>query len=245
MIEKSTDFSVLSGVSSPLLPLIYAEGAFIQNDLDGMFVQTNSSGEMLSVFSLKNTCVTLHLKAEDNLDELQSFFSFCGVTEILSDRPVNVFCQSYQELNLLEFNSVVEEKSDCLILNQKSKVSDYNNIHNLVFRNSNNFDNWFPDFSKKINSLNAFATYFVVDGNVVSAAVSPGVYENSGVIAGVFTSENYRNKGYASKCVNALLKAFQAHNISRIYLWCEDKNLKFYKNLNFIDTGKIFIGECN
>ena len=122
MIEKLTDFGILSGVSSPLLPLIHTEGLFTQNDLDGVFVQTNSSGEMLSVFSLKNTCVTLHLNEEYDLDELRSFFAFGSVTEILSDRPVTEFCESHKAIRLLEFNGVVEEETDYISLKQESKL---------------------------------------------------------------------------------------------------------------------------
>ena len=75
----------------------------------------------------------------------------------------------------------------------------------------------------------------------VSCAVAPFVYENSGVIAGVFTDENHRNKGCATRCVKSLLSELQKKNIKEVYLWCEDKNIKLYENIGFSLYGKIYI----
>lgn len=75
----------------------------------------------------------------------------------------------------------------------------------------------------------------------VSCAVAPFVFENSGVVAGVFTSEDNRNKGFATRCVKALLSELQKKNIKEVYLWCEDKNIKLYENIGFSLYGKIYI----
>ena len=245
MIEKITDFGSLSGVSSPLLPLVFADGCFSQNDLDGAFLQRTENGEIQAVFSLKNTCVALVLLNCNATEELEKFFCFCGVSEILSDTSVMQFSKTQKELNLLEFCKAYGEDNDCLSLNRQSTIGEYQGVYKLVFEEGNNFEKWFPEFSKKVNSFNSFATYLKVNDNIISAAISPAVYKNTAVIAGVFTLKEYRNQGYAGKCVKALLKELRENNICHIYLWCEDNNLKFYENLGFKNIGKIYCGECN
>ncbi len=244
MIEKITDFGSLSGVLSPLLPLIFTDGRFSQQDIDGAFLQKTEDGEIQAVFSLKNTCVTLVLVSDKGTEELENFFSFCGVTEILSDKPVTKFCKNQKDLSLLEFCGAFEEECNGAGLTAKSTINEYNKVYNVVFEEGNNFENWFPEFSKKINSDNAFAIYSEIDDRVVSVAISPAIYENIAVIAGVYTLKEYRKKGYASECVKGLLCKLKNRNITKVYLWCEDNNIDFYRKLSFINRGKIFIGEC-
>ncbi len=244
MIEKIVDIGSLSGVSSPLLPLIFTDGSFSQNDLDGAFLQKSEDNEIQAVFSLKNTCVTLILIDDSAIEELEKFCSFCGVTEILSDKPLTKLSVTQKELDLFEFNGEFECENNCLSINSKSAMCEYQNVYNIVFEEGNNFENWFPEFSKKINSFNAFATYLKVDEKVVSTAISPAVYNESAIVAGVYTLKEYRNKGFASCCIKCLLNEFNENNISKIYLWCEDKNIAFYSNLNFENIGKIYFGEC-
>ena len=51
-LEKITDIGILSGVSSPLLPLIYADFEFNNTETDGLYVQRNGGNKVTSVFSL-------------------------------------------------------------------------------------------------------------------------------------------------------------------------------------------------
>ena len=245
MIEKITDFKSLSGVLSPLLPLIFADGSFSHNDLDGAFLQKDENDALQAIFSLKNTCVTLILISDKEIEELRNFFSFCSVTEILSDKPLTQLCKIQKDLYLFESCEMFEEENKCFTINSKSTVSEYQDIYNLVFEDGTNFENWFPEFSKKINSFNSFATYFKVNKKVVSVAISPAVYKNNAVIAGVHTLEEHRNNGYARECVKALLNQLKINNISKVYLWCEKVNVDFYNKLNFKNIGKIYLGECN
>ncbi len=244
MIEKVTDFGSLSGVLSPLLPLIFADGIFSRSDIDGAFIQKNENDVIQAFFSLKNTCVTLSVIDENADEELESFFSFCGVTGILSDKPVVKLCGNEKELHLMAYCGEPEKESNCFTITSESALSEYQNVYNVVFENGDNFENWFPEFSKKINTSNAFATYIKDENNIISVAISPGVYENCGVIAGVYTLDEYRKKGYAGKCVKALLNVLNKNDISNAYLWCEEKNISFYEKFNFKKIGKIYFGEC-
>ena len=87
MIEKVTDFGSLSGVLSPLLPLVYADGSFSQNDLDGAFFQKSEYDELQAVLSLKNTCVTLIVISEDGIEELENWnpLEICSLLHTTKD----------------------------------------------------------------------------------------------------------------------------------------------------------------
>ena len=156
MIEKIVDIGSLSGVSSPLLPLIITDGSFSPNDLDGAFLQKSEDNEIQAVFSLKNTCVTLVLLNCNATEELEKFFRFCGVSEILSDTSIMELSKTQKELNLLEFCKAYGENNDCLSLNRQSTIGEYQGVYKLVFEEGDNFEKWFPEFSKKVNSFNSF-----------------------------------------------------------------------------------------
>ena len=244
MIEKIIDFESLSGVSSPLLPLIFADGFYRQNELDGAFLQKNEKGEILTAFSLKNSCVNLTSMSDEGSEELESFFDFLGISEILSDEPLPKLCRTQKELNLLEFCGDSYEENKCQILTPKSTIGEYQDVYKVISENGNNFENWFPEFSKKINSFNAFATYIKADEMIISVAISPAIYNKTAIIAGVYTLIDYRKNGYASECVKALLNELKRNDLSKIYLWCEEKNISFYNKLNFKNIGKIYCGGC-
>ncbi len=244
MIEKITDPECLSGVSSPLLPLLYTDCVFSQNEIDGAFLQKNEKGVVQSIFSLKNACVNLHLIKTEGLEELEKFFAFCGVSEVLSDKPCVFSSQEKKELFLFKLDGEMFSANGCTSINQKSSLNEYKALYDLVFEGGNNFENWFPEFSKKINSGNAYASYLEADNKIVSGAISPAVFENTAVIAGVFTSNKYRKKGYGSECVKSVVKQLLNNNVSDIYLWCEEQNLSFYKKLAFKFSDKIYFGVC-
>ena len=58
MIEKLTHIGKLSGVSSPLLPLLYAGLKYPSTDVDGVYIQTDNA-EIQSFVSLKNSCAVV------------------------------------------------------------------------------------------------------------------------------------------------------------------------------------------
>ena len=75
----------------------------------------------------------------------------------------------------------------------------------------------------------------------VSCAVAPFVFGDVGIVAGVFTNEKYRNKGFASRCVKSLLSELKSKGVEEAYLWCEDKNIKLYERIGFSVCGQIYV----
>jgi predicted GNAT family acetyltransferase len=102
------------------------------------------------------------------------------------------------------------------------------------------FDSWFADFSRRVNDGFALG---VCSSDYVSCAIVPCVYENCGIIAGVYTTPQYRGQGLAQECVNGLLGALKAKGIRAAYLWCNEDKVKFYEKSGFRMIGNLYIRE--
>ncbi len=238
MIKKVTDKINLSGVSSPLLPLIYCDFIFNCTDLDGVYCQYNDESELTSFFSLKNGCITFSEVNNADISELFMFFDFVGVSEVLSDYKLDDLCKA---LPLLKTSARCEYASDVGILCETSTAGEYRGIYNLLNESEDNFPGWYSAFSKKINSSVACGAYKVFDDSVVSTATATAIYEKTAVISGVFTNPLYRGKGYATQCVKALINQLYKQNVSKIYLWCEEDKIPFYKKTGFDICGEIYL----
>lgn len=242
MIKKVTDTDILSGVSSPLLPLIYADFEFGFTESDGVYAQISDENEIISIFSLKNGCATL-TGINENVDseELNEFFSFLSVKSCLSDKCV--WGKDEKAFSLLKCNISGETNHDLLKLDEYSRLSDYECIYCLLNENGKNFPEWFAVTSKKINGKKSVCVYKYENNVQVSVAIATAIYNKTAVISGVFTDSLYRKKGYASQCVSALLSELGALKVESVYLWCEENNLPFYEKIGFINVGSVFVRE--
>lgn len=238
MIKKVTDNINLSGVSSPLLPLIYCDFIFKSGDTEGVYFQYNENDEINSVFSLKNGCITLARVKDADLSELSMFFDFLGVGEIISDYPLD---DSFEKIPLLETNARYENTSDVSFLLETSKLSEYLGVYNLLNDSEGEFPRWYSNFSKKINYDVACGVYKVYDDSIVSTVTATAIYNKTAVISGVFTNPLYRGKGYASQCVKAVINQLCKKNVEKVYLWCEEDKIPFYKKLGFKFSGQIYL----
>lgn len=238
MIKKVTDTDSLSGVSSPLLPLIYCDFIFNSGDTEGVYFQYNENDEITSVFSLKNGCITLARVKDADLSELSMFFDFLGVSEIISDYPLD---DSFEKIPLLETTARYENASDVSFLLETSKLSEYLGVYNLLNDSEGEFSGWYSNFSKKINSGVACGVYKVYDDSIVSTVTATAIYDKTAIISGVFTNPLYRGKGYASQCVKAVINQLCKKNVEKVYLWCEEDKKTFYKKLGFKFSGQIYL----
>ncbi len=238
MIKKVTDNINLSGVSSPLLPLIYCDFNFNSGDTEGVYFQYDENNEITSVFSLRNGCVTFAKIKETDFSEVSMFFEFLGVTDVLSDFPLD---DAFESLPLLQLTHRSENVSDVEFLSETSRFGEYIEVFNLLNDTEGDFSRWYGNFSKKINSGVACGVYKVVDKSVVSTATATAIYDNRAVISGVFTNSLYRGKGYATECVKALINQLHKRNIDEIYLWCEEDRIPFYEKMGFYMSGQIYL----
>lgn len=238
MIKKMYQITDIDGGFPPFLSVINTDNLFARGASDGVYIQ-EIDGERTLLFSLRGVTATIcRINAKADTQELTSFLDLQGIKNVLSEFFFEEI--SLEERAVLKITPEYELTNDTISITTSSKLSEYKNIFNLLSRNGS-FEAWYPLFSTKINKGFSCGVYMIENSVSVSCAVAPFVYENSGVIAGVFTDENHRNKGYATRCVRSLLSELQRKNIKEIYLWCEDKNIKFYENIGFSLYGKIYV----
>ncbi len=238
MIKKTYQFTDINGGFPPFLSVINTDFRFARGASDGVYFQ-EINGERTLLFSFRGVTATIcGLSEKADTQELFSFLEFQGIKNVLSDFFFEEIC--LEERAVLKATPKYEEFNDAIVITPSSGLSNYESVFNLLSRNGS-FEMWYPLFSAKINKSFSCGVYMMEEAVPVSCAVAPFIFGNSGVIAGVFTSESYRNKGYATRCVKALLSEMQKKNIEEVYLWCEDKNIKLYENIGFSMYGKIYI----
>ncbi len=238
MIKKTYQLTDINGGFPPFMSVINTDFRFARGVSDGVYFQ-EINGERTLLFSLRGVTATIcRLNEKADTRELSSFLEFQGVKNVLSDFFFEEIC--LEERAVLKVMPEYEELNDSIVITPSSRLQDYKSIFYLLSRNGS-FEVWYSLFSAKINKLFSCGVYMTDEGIPVSCAVAPFIFENSAVVAGVFTSESHRNKGYATKCVKALLSELQKKSIKEVYLWCEDKNIKLYENIGFSLYGKIYI----
>ncbi len=237
MIKKTYQFTDIDGGFPPFLSVINTDNLFARGTSDGVYVQ-EIDGERTLIFSLRGVTATIcKLNEKADTQELSSFLEFQGIKNILSDLCFDI---CLDERTVLKITPEYEPLSNTVAITPSSSLSDYESVFNLLSSNGS-FETWYPLFSAKINKGFSCGVYMIENSVPVSCAIAPFIYESSGVIAGVFTNERHRNKGYATRCVRSLLSELQKKNIKEVYLWCEDKNINLYKNIGFSPCGKIYI----
>lgn len=242
MIKRVTDINSLSGVSSPLLPLIYGDYKFPYNDTDGAYIQLDENDNITAVLSLKNGSATVvKISSLVDINEIKTLFSFSCVTSVISDFSLDYGDE--KTYTLLMCTPDEKDTNATRPITVESGVAEYKSVYSLLSQNGKNFDNWFPVFSKKINNGVAAAVYKTVDDAIVSTAVCTAIYKETAIVSGVYTSDAFRNKGYASECVNGLLNQLYKSGVKKTYLWCENKNISFYNKLGFALCGEIYVRE--
>ncbi|MBR5442246.1 MAG: GNAT family N-acetyltransferase [Clostridia bacterium] len=237
MIEKITDIGILSGVSSPLLPLLCADFRYSATDVDGAYVQRDNN-TVKALASIKNGCATVCVVEDDfSHEEMNSFLSFLHVGQVLSNAPLD---DAFKSVALLEITPEPCNSGDLHVTSPTWKLSQYKALYQLLSEGDGSFDSWFTDFSRRVNDGFALG---VCSSDYVSCAVAPCVYEKCGIIAGVYTLPQHRGQGLAQDCVNGLLSALNAKGIRVAYLWCNEDKVKFYKKSGFRVIGNLYIRE--
>lgn len=238
MIKKIQEFTDINGGLPPFMSVINTDFRFPRWASDGAYFQ-EINGERTLLFSVRGATATIcRLSENADTEELSSFLEFQGIRNVLSD----FFFEEipFEERAALKATPEYGSFCDAVVITPFSRLNNYENIFNLLSGNGS-FEAWYSLFSAKVNKSFACGVYMTENDVPVSCAVAPFIFEDTAVIAGVFTNENHRKKGYATKCVKALLSDLQKKNIENVYLWCEDKNIKLYENIGFSLCGKIYV----
>lgn len=236
MIEKLTDIGRLSGVLSPLLPLIYCDYYSCVNEADGVYIQTIDGKDKLLI-SMRNGSVVITALADDwDRDELLSFIGFTHTAYVTADFQWD---EDARPFNLMECEAI-NGGNNTIAITSQSTLNEYRSLHALLGEASDEFDGWYISFSGRVNTHRALAVY--TEG-FCSCALCTAIMGDTGVIAGVYTTPQYRGKGYGKVAVTGLVSALSDLGVSNVVLWCEDKNIPFYEKSGFTRKGEIYYSE--
>lgn len=238
MIEKIQLLTDINGGFPPFMSIINTDFSFSRWASDGAYCQ-KINGEKTLIFSIRGVTATIcRLSKTADTAELSSFLDFLGIKNVLSDFFFEEI--SFEERAVLKAKPMHCDFVDASFVTSSSRLGDYKNIFQLLCPDGS-FENWYSLFSAKVNNSFAFGVYMMFGDVPVSCAIAPFIFEKNSVVAGVFTNEAYRKKGYATNCIKALLNYLYNRNIENVYLWCEDKNIRLYENTGFSLHGKIYI----
>lgn len=227
MILKISDFEEMSGVSSPLIPLFFCNYKFPSSATDVVYKivfngKTEGFISVKSEFAFCLACTDI-----SDIDELESFLSFLHIDEFLSDFRLGEYSG---KVFLMTAPTRRYDKNDCTVSSQRWNTRCYRALFGLL-DGKGDFTQWFTSFSRKINEGYAFA---VCKGEpFIGCAVAPFVYGASAVVSGVFTMQNYRNKGIASECLKTLMSVLCDNRVENAALWCSEDNCGFYEKNGF------------
>ena len=238
MIIKSEQIADINGGFPPFMSVINTDFRFPRSASDGVYFQ-EINGEKTLLFSFRGVTATI-CRLSENADthELSSFLEFQGIKNVLSDFFFEEIC--LEERTVLKATPEYGKLCEAIVITPSSRLCSYEKIFNMLSPDGS-FETWYSLFSAKVNKHFSCGVYMIRDEVPLSCAIAPFVFGDSAVVAGVFTSESHRKKGYATSCVKALLSELQKKNIEKVFLWCEDKNIKLYEDVGFSRYGKIYI----
>lgn len=246
MIKRLEDFECLSGVNSPLLPIIYCCFRFPLGELDGAYIQYDENEKFACFFCVEGNSVYLS-SCEGVIDysELSSFFELAGIEFVTSDKTLGLSFENQKRYELLYFDgSRADYDEACRFLTPESSVDDYKIIHSVALGDVGEFENWYLSFSRKLNNGCSAASFLYDSRRAVSAVCVPFIFEDTAVISGVETLCDERKKGYGSRVISSVINYLSERKVCNIYLWCKNDKLGFYKRLGFKERGGIYVGVC-
>lgn len=193
--------------------------------------QLNDDNNVTAILSFLDRDVTLSFKNEADKDEIIEFLDVIGFDTLLCDDSFDLSID-YEDGCVMSFDK--KDNIDC----QYYEINCYSELlklYNFINHSDNNFDDWYVDINHRIRHKTSKAIATKIDDKIISSAILSSIYNDSAILTGVETDENYRRKGYASNLVSSICNEVNG----KVYLMREkNKNESFYKKLGFKNIGK-------
>lgn len=240
-----------------LIKTMPAENLFIIGDIEAygykqefqkVWGEFNESGEIVAIL----------LKFEENyIPFAAGLFNAKGFADIMSNDP-NFKMMS----GLKEFTEQIEPflkqqlkkkrqsyYAKCTKLNDNLKIIDVNNVQQALPKDAEdlvNLINSIPEFystltvERKLRELKdgTSRSYFIEeDGKMVSLASTAAENSMSAMVVAVATLENYKKKGYATKCMLKLCNELLLEGKDLCLFYDNPEAGAIYKRIGFEDIG--------
>jgi ribosomal protein S18 acetylase RimI-like enzyme len=199
------------------------------------WIQTDKNGETTAVITSLSGDVTLSLSGKSDFEEIREFLFAVGFSSVFFNNDYS----SLLSFENCQTGKIMELKKRL----PKSEISfdepDYRGVYNLIFEKEDvPFSDWFTDMSLRVRRKTALIHVFKDGDKTVSSVICQFVDEKSALIGSVYTKEEYRNKGIATKTVTELCAFLQQMNLSVFLCRENNKNKDFYSRIGFIDCGE-------
>ncbi len=240
MIKEIEKFEEFNGVFSPLIPRIFSAFKY-KSGSDNAWKQVAENGNITAFLSSTDGNFTLITTENTDLGEIKEFMKFFGCSSVVSDVPVTSSAKCYA-LFKSEGVEISEIDFDYCSLANTSTINQYKNFYSLIFADRlGDFDSWYCDFSRKIVNNDAKAIGLKQGETSVSIATAPMIYKNTAIISGVYTLNDFRNKGFSKATIKKLIEELNKDNVTEIYLWCEKHLEEFYNKIGFKKVDNVYI----
>lgn len=233
MIKKIDDINEFVGFENDdiyyvrIMSMLFAYGTAY--DFAVFYKQVNDDGVITAIISRLDRDMTISYKNCD-FDELIEFIEVIGYSSCLCD-GIDGYSRAYDEGVIMSTAKKHEITLKNVFIDEFPKLMD---IYNFNDFDSADFEAWYVDASYRIRHGSARAYSLNVDGEIASSAIFSSIFNDDAILTSVQTAPEYRNKGYGSALVSAMVCDIKG----KVYLMREsDKNEAFYKKLCFENTG--------
>lgn len=193
-----------------------------------LYNQLDEDCNVTAVILCFNGEINISLNSKADKDEIRDFLCAVGFFSVLSN--VGLFEKINSGVSM-KYTGKEKPHSNAKLLTSEDVAKCFDLIKGN-FDIDISFDEWFVDMSHKIRHDKAVASY-IGDEKILSLALGMYKTDFSVLITSVCTDKSNRNNGFASDCINKLINLFLCDNIREIFVFCEEKLVSFYENLEF------------
>ena len=163
-------------------------------------------------------------------EEAKDFFAFSGNNVFSSN-------ENLKKLSLPESNIYILKGRKELCENEARLLSgrEIQDMYKALSGNSSLSADEEVRYVRYMKAINAsLSAVFGIEenGKLVSFAAVCASNNDTALIGDVFTLPEHRKKGYGAQCVRACIN-FAVNKNKTPFVFCEEKNIKFYEKLNF------------
>ncbi len=187
----------------------------------------NDLNEISRIIEEDKNCITVS-GTEKTIEKIARFLNFVKIKKTF-----------LAELNQESFNEFPKR-----LVPQKATIDDIDDLFNFQksIKEFSIDERTRDSFGKDITANTGKCYYIKEHNSIVSSATITAENSVNGMIIGVATAPQYRNKGYAQACVGELCMEMISSGKSVVLFYDNPGVGKLYKKIGFIDVGKWSVG---
>ncbi len=208
--------------------------------------QFNQQGELVSVlFKRKTRTLQFYSSQDYDEDEVCSIFENQDFEKLIGEEKVMKKLINHYNFSRIEKGAILSKLESFYVNNTKKlshvKPVKLQDIDRIVDLYRSVFTGFAPRelITEKYENNTGRGYYIERKGKMISIAQSSYESNDTAIIVGVATHQDYRKKGYATECLIKLCKEL-INEGKTLYLQYDNPNAgRIYKKLGFKDIGRM------